>query len=79
MNKLDKEYKFYKDNQKTFLDKYKGKVIVIKGEEVIGAYNDEASAYKDAISKFELGSFLIQKCIPEEESIQTFHSRVVFS
>lgn len=61
-----------------FLKKYKGKVLVIKGEEIVGVYNDEIAAYKDAISKFDLGTFLIQKCIPEAETIQTFHSRVIF-
>jgi hypothetical protein len=79
MNTLDKEYKFYQKNQKEFLKKYRNKVLVIKDEQVIGAYSDEATAYKESISKYKLGSFLIQKCVPEEETIQTFYSNVIFS
>lgn len=75
---LDKEYKYYQDNQKTFIEKYKGKVLVIKGEEIVGVYDDETVAYKDSVSKFDLGTFLIQKCVPEEDTVQTFHSRVIF-
>ena len=74
---MDKEYKYYMDNQKKFLEKYSGKVIVIKDESVVGVYDDEPSAYQDAISKFELGTFLIQRCVSEKEGIQTFHSRVI--
>ncbi len=74
---LDKEYKYYKEHQEEFLRKYKGQVLLIKNESIVAVYNDEESAYKDAKSKFELGTFLIQRCVPEKEGIQTFHSRVI--
>ena len=76
---LDKEYKYYKENQKNFLGKYRDKVLVIIGENIIDVYDDEVSAYKEAVEKYKLGTFLIQKCIPEEETIQTFHSNVIFA
>lgn len=76
---LDKEYKYYQKNQKTLLKRYKDKVLVIKDENIVGIYEDETSAYKDSVSKYPLGTFLIQRCVPEEETIQTFHSRVIFS
>lgn len=75
---LDIEYKYYKDNQKKFLKQYKGKVIAIVGKEVVGVYENEASAYEDVITKHKIGTFLIQKCVPDEETVQTFHSRVLF-
>lgn len=76
---LDKEYKYYKDNQKVFLDKYKNRVLVIIGEKIVDIFEDEATAYQNSVSKYELGTFLIQKCVPEEDTIQTFHSRVILS
>ena len=80
MNKLDKEYKYYKENQKGLLKQYSGGVLVIKDEGVVGVYDDETSAYNDSVSKYKLGTFLIQKCVPEEEeTIQSFHSRVVLN
>lgn len=75
---LDTEYKFYKSHQKEFLKQYKGKALVIVGEKIVGIYEDESKAYQDSVSKYKLGTFLIQKCLPEEETIQTFHSRVIF-
>ncbi len=76
---LDKEYKYYQDNEDRFLKQYKGKVLVIMGEKVVEIYDDETSAYSSSISKYKLGTFLIQKCVPSEEAVQTFHSRVIFS
>ena len=74
---LDKEFKFYKDNQKKFLSKYQNKVIVVKDTSVVGVYDDEATAYNESISKHKLGTFLIQKCVPQGETLQTFHSRAI--
>ena len=75
---LDQEYKYFKDNQKQLLKKYPNKVLVIKGEQIEGIYDGEEAAYKDAVSKFELGTFLIQRCVAEDKAVQTFHSRVIF-
>ncbi len=76
---LDKEYKYYQAHQQEFLKKYKGKVLVIRGEEVVGIYETEGAAYEESVPKYKLGTFLIQKCVPQDEIIQTFHSRVIFN
>jgi hypothetical protein len=76
---LEKEYKFYQKHQADFLKKYNGKVLVIVGEKVVGVYNDEVAAYEDATAKYQLGTFLIQKCSFDGNSVQTFHSRVIYS
>ncbi len=76
---LQRELNYFKENQEKLVSKYGGKFLVIKDEEVKGAYDSEIEAYSDAKSKFELGTFLIQECSPGEESYtQTFHSRAVF-
>lgn len=79
MGILDEEYKFYKDNQDTLMKQYRGRVLIIVGKEVVGEFNNEAAAYNDAVSRYRLGTFLIQKCVPEAEIIQSFHSRVIFN
>jgi hypothetical protein len=77
---LDKEFKYYLDHQSELLKTYKGRVIVIIGEEVIGDYDSEAEAYTESIKNHKLGTFLIQVCLPGTDSYtHTFHSRVVFS
>ena len=77
---LEKEFKYYLDHQDELLKKYNGRVIVIKGDKVIGDYSSEAEAYTESLKSHKLGTFLIQVCVPGSDTYtQTFHSRVVFS
>ncbi|MCX6233380.1 MAG: hypothetical protein NT175_01455 [Bacteroidetes bacterium] len=77
---LEKEFKYYIDNQNELVKQYNGKYIVIIEEEVIGAYSSEIIAYTETIKNHELGTFLIQLCVPGKDSYsQTFHSRVIFA
>jgi hypothetical protein len=76
-SKLHKELSFYKENQSELVEKYQGKFVVIKDQEVKGVYDSKIEAYTEAQKKFELGSFLIQQVEAGEESYsQTFYSRV---
>jgi hypothetical protein len=77
---LDKEFKYYLDHQEELLKLHNGKTLVIIGEKVVGVYDSEQEAYFDSLSKYKIGTFLIQFCSPgKEDYTQTFHSRVVFS
>lgn len=77
---LEKELEYYKTNQEELVRKYVGKFLVIKNQEVQGVYDTEIEAYNKAKEKFELGTFLIQKSLPGQESYtQTFHSRAMLS
>lgn len=76
---LKKEFEFYLKNQDKFVEKYNGKYIVIKNQEVIGVFESEIEAVEQTSVNHELGTFLVQKCEPGKESYtQTYHSRVVF-
>ena len=76
---LEKEFKYYLDNQDELVKKYNGKFIVIKNQKVIGDYSSELEAIKETSQKEKLGTFLIQKCEPGSDSYsQMFHSRVAF-
>jgi hypothetical protein len=77
---LEKEFQYFLDNQAELVKKYNGKIVVIKDGSVIGVFDSELEAVKETSKKHELGTFLVQKCEPGNESYtQTFHSRVVFS
>ena len=79
-NYLQKQLGYFKSHQDELVKKYEGKFLVIKDQEIQGVYDTEIDAYVDAKEKFELGTFLIQQCLPGQESYtQTFHSRVAFS
>ncbi len=75
---LEKEFKYYLDNQEELIKKYEGRFIVIKDNEVIGDYPSETEAYKESEKKNEIGTFLIQFCSPgKSDYTSTFHSRVI--
>lgn len=74
---LEREYAFYKENNAKLAERYLGKFVVIVGEEVVGSYNDQPSAYSWAIGKYPLGTFLIQEITKDpSQAIQRFTSLV---
>ncbi|NQT31293.1 MAG: hypothetical protein HQ588_03075 [Deltaproteobacteria bacterium] len=80
MEKLEKEFKYYLEHQDELVKKYNGKYIVIKDLEVIGAYDSELEAIEKTTEKYELGTFLVQKCEHGNESYtHTYNSRVLFA
>ncbi len=77
---LEKEFKYYLDHQTELVGKYNGKFLVIKGEEVIGIYDAEDTAFFATEKNYEAGTFLIQFCEQGDSSYtQTYHSRVSFA
>ncbi len=74
---LKKEFDYYLKNQESLVEKYTGKILVIKEQQVIGVYDSEKDAIETTTEKHELGSFLVQKCSPGDlDYTQIFHSRV---
>ena len=77
---LDKEFQYYLTNKEELVKKHLGKYLIIKDEAVVGVYDSELEAYSFGTSKFALGTFLMQQCLPGDENYtQTFHSRVIFA
>ena len=80
MDILEKEFKYYLEHQEELVEKYKGKFVVIKDCKVIDAFDSEMEAIQKTVEKYELGTFLVQKCEPGSESYrQTYNSRVTFA
>ena len=74
---LENEFSYYIENQAQLSKKFEGKVLVIKDQKVIGVYDSEGEALTKTVVDHELGSFLIQTCSSDPNSvINTFHSRV---
>lgn len=77
---LDKEFKYYLDNQNELVKKYNHRFLVIKDCKVIGDYESYDKALFETSKTHELGTFLIQECTEGDSAYtQTFHSRVVFA
>jgi hypothetical protein len=80
MAMLEREFTYYLNNQSELVKKYAGKFIVIKDEEVVGAFDSHLEAYEDSVKKYALGLFLIQHCEAGSDSYtQMFHSRVLIN
>ncbi len=76
---LEKEFKYYIENQDNLVEKHNGKFIVIKDCKVIGTYDSELEAINQTSKSHEVDTFFVQKCEPGEESYTyTYHSRVTF-
>ncbi len=74
---LEKEFQYFVDHRNELLKKYRGRVLVIVDESVVGDYDTVHDAWNGAVEKYEEGTFLIQRCMDDEDSFhQTFHSRV---
>ena len=77
---LEKEFKYYLANQDDLVQRFNGKFIVIKNNEVLGAYDNELEAINKTKEKHKLGTFLVQECTPgDEKYTQVYHSRVSFA
>lgn len=75
---LEQEFKYYLKHQAELVKEYTGKFIVLKNEKVIGVYTSHSEAYNETVKKVDLGTFLIQHCLPGKDSYsQTFHSQVI--
>ena len=58
------ELEFFKSNQDDLVKKYSGKVLAIKGNEIIGVFQNAIDAYTEVQKQYELGTFMLQLCKP---------------
>ena len=75
---LEKEYDYFVSVRDRLVKEHRGEYVIIKDNETIGFYPSENAAIT-AMTGNELGTFLVQQCIPEDESIQKYHSRAIFA
>ena len=64
---LEAEFNHFLLHQDALLNKYLGQFLVICKEEVVGNYKTLEEAYVASASKFPVGSFLIQECLPGKD------------
>ena len=64
---LEVEWDFYEKNRDELVEKYCGKYVVISGNRVVSAYDDENVAYDETMKTVPLGSFMIHHVTEEEE------------
>ena len=63
-NMYNEELSFFIENQDALVVKYPGKVLAIKGKEIIGVFDSALDAYLETQKTYTPGSFMIQPCEP---------------
>ncbi len=78
---LKSEFEFYLSKQSELARTHKGEFVLIVGDNIIGFYPSEVAAYHDAIQKYAVGTFLIERCVEgSEHYTKVFHTgRVSFA
>jgi len=66
---LEVERKFIEERRNELLQQYGGKFLVIKGEEVTGAYDTMDEALQGAASKHGLESVLIRRPVDVDQEV----------
>jgi hypothetical protein len=61
---FEKELSFFVSHQDELVARYGGKTLVIRGDQIEGAYDTPLSAYVADQAKFRLGTFMLQPCEP---------------
>ncbi|MBK8562792.1 MAG: hypothetical protein IPN76_05465 [Saprospiraceae bacterium] len=58
------EFLWYKKHETELLLRYKGRYLVIKGEQVIADYESKVKAWQETLKNHQPGSFIIHHCAP---------------
>ncbi len=69
---LYEDYNYYIDNLETLKQQYNNKLIIIKDKQVVGFYDTEQAAILASLSKYEIGTFLIQYVSDDKSSYTLF-------
>lgn len=64
---LERELKFFESKKKEWLEDYKDKFVLIKGEELVDVFSTFEDAYKEGVKRYGNRPFLIKKVTEEEE------------
>jgi len=60
-NILDEEIAFYEANFEEFLHEHANRVLLIKGSELIGTFENAQDAIKEGMRRYDAGPFLIRR------------------
>ena len=72
-------YKWFDENRDTIINNHLNECVLLKDNTVIGYYPNTEAALSAAQKKgFELGEFLIQDCITNEEETMIYNNQAVY-
>jgi len=63
------DFNYFLENMNKLYRKYGNKFVVVKNQNVLGAYNDFNKALETTLKTEEMGTFLIQECFANKEKM----------
>jgi hypothetical protein len=76
---FEQELEYFIANQERLVKEHGGKTLVLRGEEVVGVYDNALKAYLDATKKYDPGTFMIQPCVEGSDAYTvTITSHAIF-
>ena len=78
MENLVDLYKWFDENRDTIIDNHLNECVLLKDNTIIGYYPNTETALSAAQKNgFEMGKFLIQDCITNEEETMIYSNQAV--
>jgi hypothetical protein len=72
---LDDLYKWFDENRDSIIANHLNECVLLKDNSVIGYFHNTEAALSAAQEKgFDMGDFLIQHCITDEEEIMLYYN-----
>lgn len=68
--KLKTELEFFESKKREWLEKYRDKYVLIKGEELIDVFTSVEDAYKEGVRRYGNNPFFIKKVVETEDTEQ---------
>ncbi len=67
IDSLREELEAYEKMKAELLEKYRGKVVVIKDGRLVGVYDSEEEAFKDVLERYGFVPVLIKRVVEKEK------------
>ena len=66
---LDDEVAFFNANRADWVEKYKDRVALVKGSELIGIFDNEEAALREGARRYGLQSFLVRRVTAQDTPV----------
>ena len=63
MGNIDKQFRYFLDNQDDLVRDFQGKAVVLKDDRVQASFDDGFQAFLYGRTYFPPGTFIIQRCV----------------
>ena len=73
---LTTDFDYYTAHQAEIVEKHLGEYVIIKDARVVGYYKEEMAAFSSMKEEIP-GTFMVKKCKPKGEDIETYYNHAV--